>query len=538
MPQRAENLHQRGILALRQDDFQGALDAIHQAIALAPSHAALYCNRGIAWQRLGNLALAIADYDQAIALDPSLALAHANRGVACMENGQSTEALASFARALALAPDHAATHSNWGNALLELNRADAALEHYDQALRIDPNHAVHHLHRGLACLQLDRFAPATDAFQQALGLDPGCATAYCYLGEVHRAQNRHTEARTCYTQALALEPDHADTQFFLSLSLLANSEWARGWPLYEWRWRSQAARLRPRQIDIPLWLGQVPLEGQRLLVHCEQGLGDTLQFCRYLPQLVQRGAQVVVEAPATLLPLLQTLAGDCEWVPTGATLPPLSLHCPLLSLPLALGAGAPAPMAPGGYLHVPETYQRKWAAKRPRGERRRLGIAWSGNPLHRNDRHRSLRLADLLPFLPTDWDLVVMQTEVPDADGPVLQAAPNCEQPGAAVQDFADSAALCASIDLLLTVDTSLAHLGGALGCPTWLLLPWRADWRWGVAGDRSDWYPGMRLYRQPALHDWHSVLARVRADLLSWECPAGPARHTQRSAGVADSRE
>ena len=528
MPHTTEALHLRGILALQQEDFHVAIDWLSRALALGPPQAAMYSNRGIAWQRLGQLQQAIADYDQAIALDPALHLAHANRAVACMDCGQTTTALASFAHALALAPNSAATHSNLGNALMQLAQAHAAQSHYEHAVRLDPDNPNYRLHLGLAHLQLDQYPAASEAFQQALERDPKCAAAHCYLGETQRAQNQLDAAEVCYAHALALEPTHADARFFHALSLLARGEWARGWPLYEWRWRSAAARLLPRDLRRPVWLGQANIRGQRVLVHCEQGLGDTLQFCRYLPLLTQRGAQVVVEAPGALIPLLQTLDGEYQWVSAGTPLPAFDWHCPLLSLPLALGASAPASMPHGAYLHTSQAQQRHWQATLPRRGHRRLGIAWSGNPHHVNDRHRSLLLADLLPYLPADWDVVVLQTELRQADQATLQRHPELHYPGASVHDFSDSAALCQSMDLLLTVDTSLAHLAAALGCPTWLLLPWRADWRWGLHGERTDWYPGMRLYRQPALHDWPSVLTQVQADLLNWQCPEGPARHTK----------
>lgn len=517
----AEALHLRGILALQQSDFHSATRWIGEALALAPTAgavvAAMHCNRGIAWHRLGDLPQAIDDYDQALLLDPTLALAHANRGVACMDTGRVAQALDSFSHALALAPDHAGTHSNLGNALLQIDQPEQALQHYETALRIDPGNAAHHLHVGLAQLRLDQFAAAQSALLQALRIDPACATAHCYLGETERAQNRLDAALACYESALAIDPEHADAHFFQAVTRLAQGDWQRGWQQYEWRWRSTAARLLPRNFPFPLWLGQSSLQGQRILAHCEQGLGDALQFCRYLPLLAQAGARVVVQAPATLLPVLQTLDGDYEWLTSDAELPPLDWHCPLLSLPLALGARAPLGMHAPGYLRAPPERVRHWRSVLPASGRRRLGIAWSGNALHLQDRHRSLRLEDLLPCLPEDWDIVVLQTELRDTDLPTLQAHPQLQYQGSEVRDFADSAAICTSLDLLLSVDTSVAHLAAALGVPVWLLLPWRADWRWGLQKKDTDWYPGMRLYRQQALQDWDSVLRQVQADLENY---------------------
>jgi tetratricopeptide (TPR) repeat protein len=512
----AELLHQQGILALHQEDFLAAVEWINQAIALCPTDPAMYCNRGVARQRLGDFSSAITDYEKAIALRSDFFLAYVNRGVACMENGDNVAALPSLRQALALEPRATLVHRNLGNALLHLAQPAAALAHYDYAAQIEPDLAMHHWHRGLALLQLDQFSEAQSAFQKAHSCDPVFTAAHCYLGETQRMQKQLAAANVSYAHALALEPNHADTRFFHSLALLTAGDWAQGWRAYEWRWHSQAARLRPRQAHQPLWLGQTSVQGQTVLVHAEQGLGDTLQFCRYLPQLLQRGAKVIVEVPQVLLPVLKSLAGDYEWIAAGSAAPPFDWHCPLLSLPLALGSDAPYPMAPPGYLQAPQSYLKKWRAMLPVTGRRRLGIAWSGNPLHLNDRHRSLKLADLLAYLPPDWDLFILQTEWSDADQQTLNAHPELQQASAAVQDFGDSAALCELMDLVLSVDTSAAHLGGALGRPTWLLLPWRADWRWGLEGDTTCWYPRMRLFRQPALNDWRSALSGVRDALTA----------------------
>jgi hypothetical protein len=295
--------------------------------------------------------------------------------------------------------------------------------------------------------------------------------------------------------------------------------------MYEWRWKVESPASQPRQFQEPLWLGDVSLAGQTILLHAEQGLGDTLQFCRYAPLVKSLGAHVLFEAPQILHPVLGGLEGIDQLFKKGDPLPGFDLQCPLLSLPLAFKTTIVTIPSSGAYLKSEPELVKTWAIRL--GERRvpRVGLVWSGNPGHGNDRNRSVSLAALLAQLPAGLDYVSLQKEIRDADRATLDAFGNVRFFGPELRDFADTAALSDLMDIVISVDTSVAHLCGALGKPTWMLLPFCPDWRWLLERNDSPWYDSMTLYRQPSVGDWDAVFSRVSTDLQS----------TLNASGLAD---
>lgn len=490
-----------------------ALECYARALALDPSNADVHFNRGAAMGALGRQAEALESYDRAIALDPGSAQAHQNRGVCLSELGRPTEALESYDRAIAINPDYATAYSNRGAALGDLNRFEEALRSYERAIALQPGFATAHNNRGIVLLELDRPAEALMSCERAIALEPGHADAWYNRANALRALNRHGEAVASYERALALDPAHASAHWNLADCLLLLGDFERGWREYEWRWKLPHRQGR-RNFAQPLWLGAQPVEGRTVLLHAELGLGDTLQFCRYATELARRGAKVVLEVQDSLVPLLRSLEGVSEVVPQGAPLPPFDCHCPLLSLPLAFRTDLDNLPAKIPYLRCDAARARAWQARLGRRERPRVGLVWRGSTKLRNDR-RSMALADLLP-LAGDWaEWVSLQKEVGPADARLLSSRPDIRRVESELRDFADTAALVELMDLVVTVDTSVAHVAGALGKPVWILLPWGShDWRWLVDREDSPWYPSARLFRQTADGDWAGVVGRVKAQL------------------------
>ena len=301
-----------------------------------------------------------------------------------------------------------------------------------------------------------------------------------------------------------------------SISLLLQGDYAAGWPLYEWRWK-HAVRLyggAPRVFQKPLWLGRESLKGKRILIYWEQGLGDTLQYCRYLPLLADLGALVIFEVQAPLMTLLRSLSGTCRLVAAGSPLPEFDYHCPLLSLPLAFGTTLQT--VPAGVPYLRAEPERVAHFRGRLGEHRapRIGFVFSGSAMYANDSNRSIALADWISRVPRDRQYVSLQKEYRDADRETLKENPWVADFAAEQRDFGDAAALIESMDLVISVDTSITHLAGALARPTWLLLSFNSDARWMMDREDSPWYPTLRIYRQHKPKDWGAVLDRVGADL------------------------
>jgi hypothetical protein len=322
--------------------------------------------------------------------------------------------------------------------------------------------------------------------------------------------------------ALQHQPGNAEAHWNRGLLHLQQGRYAEGWPGYEWRW--QVAHLsvsrQRRPFSQPLWLGREDLAGKTILLHAEQGLGDTLQFCRYADMVAARGARVILEVPPALLELMRTLAGPAEVLARGAALPPFDVHCPLMSLPLAFGTTLATVPAPASYLRADAAKAAAWDGLLGPGDRLRVGVAWRGSQAHKDDDRRSIDFAVFAGALSPACEFVSLQDRHRPEDAALLAASPVRDY-GSRLADFSDTAALCAAVDLVITVDTSIAHLAGALGKPVWILLAANADWRWLLGRTDSPWYPSARLIRQQPGESWAAVLADVRAGLDAMASPA-----------------
>jgi len=489
-----------------------AIAHYRQAIALKPGFAEVHNDLGNALQAQGRHEDALACYQKALAAKPTFAHAHYNLGNALQALKRYEAALGCYARALALKPDYAKAHNNSGTALNALGRYEEAIQHYEQALAIDARFAGAHNNLGNALQALNRPVAAMAHYEIALGIDAKYAEAHSNMGHALHALNRHREALDYYRRAVELKPDYADAHWNEALARLALGDFPGGWRKYEWRWRNRNLGLAQRVQPRPLWLGREEIAGKTILLHAEQGLGDTLQFLRFVPLVQSRGARVVLEVQKPLLPLLADFPGVAAVRARGEKLPEFDLHCPLMSLPLALGATLETLPAATPYLAATAEKTAEWRSRLRASDGPRIGLAWSGNTAHKNDHNRSLPLTTLRPLLEpgAGRSFVAVQKELRPADAAAIGEFPDLQFLGEQLTDFSDTAAVVANLDLVITVDTSLAHLAGAMGKPVWILLPFSADWRWLVDRADSPWYPTARLFRQPAIGDWASVVRDV----------------------------
>jgi tetratricopeptide (TPR) repeat protein len=523
----AEKLYARA-LKLQRDNFdalhllgvlnhqRGKAGEAHRLIAAAlkanPGSPDALSNLGMVLNTLKRGPEALAALDKALAIAPDHLDALNNRGNVLLDLKRPEEAIKAFDAVLAAAPGQLQARINRGNALTELGRIDEALADYDAALVAMPNHPLAHYNRGNALRLLGREPEAIVAYERALSAAPDHINAWLNRGHALAALNRHRDAVVSYDRALALQPDHADAHFNAAMSLLTVENYTRGFQEYEWRWK-RTGMVGRKEFRRPPWLGETPLNGKTIVLHAEQGLGDTVQFARYVPQIARMGARVVLEVPPELKPLLAGLDGVAETVARGEKLPPYDLHCPLGSLPLACKTEASAIPADIPYLRASEACLDKWRSRLDRLPSPRVALAWSGRAAHPNDRNRSVSLAQLKPLLGTSGvRFISVQRDLRAEDAGMLSREPAITHVGAELDDFADTAAVLTLCDLLVCVDTSVAHVAGALGRQVALLVPFQPDWRWMLDRDTSPWYPSIRLFRQDVPRDWDGVLARVRA--------------------------
>jgi tetratricopeptide (TPR) repeat protein len=438
------------------------------------------------------------------------------QAAAAAANLDFNSAVPLYDQAIALDSLHAEAYYKRGNALKNLGRLDAAVASYDQAIEHKPDYAYAYCNRGVVQQSLGLTAAALSSYDQAIAYDPTDAMAHYNRALLLQDVSRWDEALAAYDRALTIDPGFSDAHYNRSLTSLFLGNFESGWREYEWRWH-HAQRLSigtPRDFQQPLWLGEDPIEGKRLLLYSEGGLGDTLQFCRYAKSCAALGATVLLEVQPPLVDLLTNLDGVSQVMATGSISPPFDYQCPLMSLPLAFKTTLDSIPAAAKYLNSDQVKGAQWHTRLGERKRPRIGLVWSGNPGNAIDRRRSIRLADMAQRLPREFEYFCLQKDVREEDRAALDSSSGIFSFDDDSLDFANTAALCECMDLVISVDTSIAHLSGALGRRTWLLLPQVPDWRWMRERDDSPWYPTMKLYRQKIAGNWNEVFAQLDADL------------------------
>jgi tetratricopeptide (TPR) repeat protein len=507
---------------------EGALSSYERAIAINPRYTEAYYNRGLVLQALGRYEAAVSSYDRAISCKPDHADAFCNRGIALSRLRRHEAALASHDRSIALKPESAEAHSNRGVVLKDLLRFEEALASCDRALLLKPAFVEAHTNRGVVLGELGRFEEAFASHDRALELDPGCAEAHCNRGTLHHSRLELDAAEASFTDAIALKADYAQAYENRAYTRLLAGKLDAGWIDYQWRWKHERHAANPAaSFRQPLWLGDGDLAGKTLFVHGEQGLGDRIQFCRYVKRVAERGARVIVQTEPPLTNLFSSLEGVSRVIEQGSELPAFDLHCPLLSLPLAFKTTLATVPAEVPYLTSSPDKRARWRAALGEKKALRVGLVWSGGVrpnqpelawLHR----RNIALSKLAPLKHPRIEFYSLQKGQPAEGELAALAAQGWDGPAitdftARLHDFSDTAALIEELDLVISVDTSTAHLAGALGKPVWILNRFDTCWRWLLERTDSPWYPTARLYRQARPGDWDGVIDQVRRDLMQW---------------------
>ena len=575
--QQGLNLHQRGnlndaqniyeqILSIQENNFDalqllGALFAqvkkypqaikfLSKAIIVDPNHAGCFSNLGISFQKLRRLEEALSSYDKAISLQADYAEAYSNRGAVLQElkrfdealssydkaisikgdyaeafNSRGTvleelkcleEALSSYHKAISINKDYTEAYYNRGNVLHKLKRLEEALSSYDKAISLHEDYAEAYSNRGLVLQDLKRLEEALSSYDKAISLHEDYAEAYSNRGTVLEELKRLDEALSSYEKAISINKDYAEAYWNSSICYLLAGNFNEGWARYEWRWQSKSISKTAgiRKFSQPLWLGTEVLKDQTIFLYAEQGLGDTIQFSRYVSLVAGLGAKVVLEVQPSLVKLLSYLEGISQIISKGDKLPNFDYQCPLMSLPLAFKTELKTIPSVSKNISSDEKKVEKWQAILGEKTKPRVGIVWSGAVNHKNDLQRSLKLSQLITHLPSDYEYLSLQKEISDVDKEVLIECCKIKHFGDDLKDFTDTAALCELIDIVISVDTSVAHLAGTLGKNTWVLLPYSPDWRWLLDRNDSPWYSSVKLYRQEKINDWESALVNIESDL------------------------
>ena len=531
-----------------------AIEHYETGLAINPRQAEAHLNLGNALQAQDRHAEAIAHYQETLALKPDDADAHNNWGNSLQALERQVEARDHYEKALAFKPDHAQARNNLGNTLQALNRHEEAIARFREALAIKPEFAEAHNNLGHALQALNRPEEAIGHYEAALVLRPDYAEAHSNWGIALQALNRHEEAIARYDRAIALKPDYAEAHWNKSLALLCLGRFAAGWQLYEKRWQRKQTVALP-DFNLPLWLGQEgragPVlrharlggdrasrnmvsrrsgfvhfigslrallrhgsagAGRNILIQFEQGHGDALQMLRYVALLERIGMRCWIQVPPALMALTHRSFPRAQVVGVGQCPPDVRFRVPMLSLPLAMKTFSEAQI-PGvvPYLIADERKKAEWASRLAIEHRRSVGLAWRGRPTHRNDRNRSILLETLVPlFSRKEIQFVNLQKDLTEAEFEELARHDNVTIIDKELDSFDDTAAVASVLDLVICVDSAPAHLSGALGKTTWVLLPFSPDWRWLLARSDCPWYPSARLFRQKSIGDWAEVVRAV----------------------------
>jgi tetratricopeptide (TPR) repeat protein len=545
----ADAIHLLGVICFQRCDLEQACDLVRRAIDLNDSDPLYYSNLGRIEKANGDTLAAIEAYRHSLSINTNQVDVNSDLAAALIDIGEFEEALKYAEKSLGLAPGHAPAALNLGLALNGVGNIDGALDALNTAIRLD-NGLVEAWFQ-IAQLYQEKTQPAEAelSYNNVLAIDPNHVEALCNLGNLLRLkgdldhalslydkaltlapdrgeilsnkgvtlheQGRRDEAIACFRRAIELEPDDAETHRNLSMALLQGEGFEEGWAEFEWRWKTKHFAHIRRDWNVPQWSGGA-LERKTILVHAEQGFGDSFQFCRYIPLLAQRGGRVIVEAPDIIQEVIGTVGGIEAVIAPGDDLPEIDYHVPMMSLPFGFRASEDNLLVPNSYLSAPFDALKKWQKKLEHLHGRRIGIVWKGNSEHARNLWRSPGLDVLRPLFDEDncsftslqKDDGLKDLNAANLTGQVL----NLEDE---LQTFSDTAAVIANLDLVITPDTSVAHLSAALGKPTWVMLPFVAEWRWGIGRDVSPWYPSIRLFRQKSAGDWAGVVAEMGEQLL-----------------------
>lgn len=526
-PDYPDAFNNKGLVYFELCRFEEALTSFGEALRVNPTFFQALNNKGNVQRALGHYEDALSSFDQAIAINARYAQAYSNKGLVLQDQKNWQAALTAYETALRYKPDYAEALNNSANVYKALGQTQSAVKFYLAAIKLRPHYADALNNLGSVYRQGGQHNEAMHCYRRAIEINPSYPQALYNLGNLFRDLRELDRAKMQFERAVWSDPSFAEAHLNIAMLELTRGNTERGWRGFEWRWKSneiqRSAGLRHR--EKPLWLGSESLKSKTILLYAEQGLGDTLQFCRYAQWVKGLGATVLLEVPSELMGLLGSLSGVDRLIQRGDSLEAFDYQCPLMSLPLAIHTHTQEHRyhdqnVPPSHAYITcdphkEQLWRVWldaAAQHPLAPR--IGIAWSGNPAHLNDRNRSVAFSKLQEMLLAGPQFISLQKECSSSDQQLINSIANVIDVGARLTDFSDTAALISGLDLVITVDTSVAHLAGALGKPVWVMLPFNSDWRWLEHGSSTHWYPSMKLYRQSRVGDWDGVLGEIKSDL------------------------
>lgn len=524
-------------LLLAQRRFHEAIEALDRVGRIDPSLIEVHCNKAAALNEIGNYQSAKESAVLALKLNPKHPESNLTFANILFNLGDYASARDGYRRTLSCAPGSIGAELGLGNSLVKLCKYDEAFAVLDPLVERNPPVAGAFLARGNAYADTKRYAEALSDYEKVLALHPGLAEAWVSRGTVFFNLNRDSEALQCYEKALALDENSADANFNKALLKLAFGEYEQGWQLYEWRWKSRYFSSPARSFAQPLWRDNADVANKTILIHAEQGFGDAIQFSRYLDLLNDKNCKVIFEVDKPLVPLFKSEHADRQIIAAGDPIPRFDVHCPLMSLPLAFQTTLDSIPAKIPYILASEGKKNEWATRLGPKTKKRVGLAWSGNPRFAggNDISRPIPLSILSSILRDDLEWHRLQKDLRPADQATLRSLPMIRDHSSLIEDFSDTAALIGELDLVISIDTSVAHLAGALGKPVWIMLSFHCDFRWLRDRTDSPWYPTARLFRQRRDGDWNDVTARVVEALktLDLEIAAVSRRVTTRSSAL-----
>jgi tetratricopeptide (TPR) repeat protein len=507
-PKNAQLLTHLGTIYLQQGQTEMGISALGKSIQIDPCQPMALFNRANGLTLLGKWEEALNSYNKTVALQPNHAEALNSLGNLLIQLNRNQEALASYDRVISLKPDLAGAYHNRGLALQRLRRFEEALASYDKVIVLEPNRAEALNNRGNVLRKLNRLEEALVSYDKAIAIKSDYAEAHNNRGTVLQELKRLDEAIGAHERAIALKADYREAYFNLALLKLLKGNYLEGWKLYQWRENQ-------RKFTQPLWTGAEPLEGKTILVYTEHGYGDVIQFCRYAKLIEKQGAKVIFEVPVSLEGMVSSL-GSLTVIGVGQPLPAFDFYCAMMSLPLIFQTTVETIPAEIPYLFSDKDKKAEWNKKLGPKTLPRVGVVWSGNPEHTNDHNRSIPLETLKPLLELPFEFHSLQKDYKGKDGGFLLNSPQLKNHQIELTDFSETAALMDEMDLIITVDTSAAHLAGALGKPVWVLLPFVPDYRWLLERNDSPWYSTATLFRQSKTGDWKTTVAEVIKKLSS----------------------
>ena len=525
-PKHFDAMHLMGVAAHQLKNNNLAEEKISQAIAIYPFNPAFHSNKGLVLADLGKPEEALTSYDNALCIRPDYAEAYNNKSILLNNLKQFEKTIEMARRAITLKHDYVHAYNNLSISLSNLHLNKEAIESCNKAIVIQPDFAELYNNKGTALQEMDQLEAATKSYRQAIRIAPNYLEALSNLGNVLCRCRAFEEAIYFYDQAINIDSHYVDAYWNKSIALLLMGDWEAGWSLYEWRLKSKKIKAQSRSFECPRWCGEESLNGKKILIYSEQGLGDTIQFCRFVKRLAALGAMVFLEIPRALMTLLKNLEGVSQLIAQGAIIPEVDFHCPLMSLPLAFKTTQPTLPAPRRYIES-DPHKVKWWKEKlgAPNKKMRVGLVWSGGfradqpDLWSANERRNVALRYLTHLKDLEVEFISLQKgESAQSELKEIQkngwAGPEIKDYVDDLEDFSDTAALIENVDLVISVDTSTAHLAAALGKPVWILNRYDTCWRWLLDTQESVWYPTVKLYRQESDMNWEAVLEKVNCDL------------------------